>query len=256
MTTDNSISDPSTDNSASNPHRYTIDLPDGRQQVYEADTPEELLTKVNNAHQESVRAMKTRENENADLRRQIQQPESTQPAQQPTSPTATPNTGNGFNNEYYYQLLARDPIGASEYLDHHRYGFNPKDKFTSVDQFAQTRERISESMEVQEFHRRVPDFPATQDAAYAVNNRINQLGMGVSANSLELAWHQLVKEGTVQPIQAVQSSTANPALNPGVPVIPPVVTPGSTSTDPLDATDPYSMPLENLKHQILTGEKR
>lgn len=240
------MSTPEGDTQTPTKHRYTIDLADGKTQTYEADTETELLEKVNGAHQESVRAMKIRERENAQLRNQIDTqpapaaPPTATPAAAPAAPSADPRKQ--FSPDHYYQMLSSDPIAAQDYLDHFRYGFDPREKWKSLDRFEQTNQHLTDSMSVQEFHRRIPDFPATEEAAEALNNRVQQLGMGVSANSLELAWHQLVRDGAVEPSSNEESAEA---------MAPPATESVSRSAGD-DAFDPYNVSMDELRKRIAT----
>jgi len=232
---------------------YTVKAPDGSEQTYTADTEAELLTKVNAAHNELYGAFKTRETENADLRKQnsLLSNRPAPAAPPPTAAAAVPKD-NQFNNAYYYQLLAKDPLDAQEYIDRYRFGgADPKEFLSRAAEYEKTHEQMVQSAQVSEFHRRVPQFPATAPASAALEARVGQLGMGVNANSLELAYYQLENEGAI-----TATAPSSDAVTQTPPAAIPPVDSGQSGSPPVTLDDVEGLTLDQLKERVEAEYRR
>jgi len=115
-----------------------------------------------------------------------------------------PEPTNGFDKDKYYQLLHDDPIRAQNYLDGQRFGV-PADEvpqyFTGMYQKVTAME--GESLAAG-FVNRHQEFPQDTDSAKALTDRVVQLrnmGHPTSAETMELAYQQLVNEGSIKPVE-------------------------------------------------------
>jgi hypothetical protein len=224
-------------NPPAEPKTYTINVGDKTQTYRTSEDGQK-------AHQAAVDAMKQREVENQQLRDQNtaligglhQQP--TQP-QQPTDQAQ-------FEQQQYYSLLSTDPIAAQNYMDKFRFGMSTEELTTKLNNFNQTNEQMQIGLAAQEFHRRVGEqWPATQEASDAVTKRIQELGMDISANSLELAFYQLKNEGSIRAIEQTTETAAETTSRGSN--APPVVTTTDTGELNTNEPDPYHMDMDKLK---------
>lgn len=115
-----------------------------------------------------------------------------------------PEPTNGFDKDKYYQLLHDDPIRAQNYLDGSRFGVPADDVpqyFIGLSQKVTAME--GESLAAG-FVNRHQEFPQDNDSAKALTNRVVQLrnmGHPTSAETMELAYQQLVNEGSIKPME-------------------------------------------------------
>lgn len=230
---------------------YDLQLPDGRTQTYEGDTMEELMGHVNKAHTEAVKALKDREAENATERQKREQAEARLQQIQSSVAGAPPTqSAPAFDREVYYQKLAQDPIEAQNYLDTARFGKPLSDRLQALDRLQASQAQQAQINAVQQFHSRVTDFPATPEAATALQARAQELG-GISAQNLELAHYQLIREGVYKPVEekADEQRGTPPPSTEGE---------GFNHGDQPTGFDPYDEKLstEELREKIIEQERQ
>lgn len=125
-----------------------------------------------------------------------------------------------FNRDHYYQLLNQDPIEAQNYIDRHRFGVdNPVESFNymrqSVDSL--TQQTVAASF----LQQHADDFPAGDaEAAKRLTERVTNLtneGMPFNVRTLNLAYSELIQEGTIKPVEKTQDEVIvpNPSLTGG-----------------------------------------
>ena len=129
-----------------------------------------------------------------------------------TPPTQT----DGFAKDRYYQLLNEDPIAAQNYMDQHRFGVNdPVAAFNGMRQSVDAIQQQAVAAAFSAIHS--DDFPATPEAARALTQRTEQLvgqGFRYGIETVNYAYDQLVREGTIKPLEKVDDAplTPNPSL--------------------------------------------
>jgi hypothetical protein len=110
--------------------------------------------------------------------------------------------GNGFNKDEYYRLLSNDPLAAQTYMDRIRFGVDdPVGFISSLSEKITKFEGQSLGAGFAAAH---PEFPNDDDSAKTMTQRVQQLvssGHPADFNTMELAWHQLVTEEKLKPIQ-------------------------------------------------------
>lgn len=113
---------------------------------------------------------------------------------------------NGFSNDKYFQLLHEDPIGAQNYLDANRFGIpdprNVPEYFTGMYQKVTAMEGNSLAAGFVNKHQ---DFPQDNASAQALTQRVQQLrsqGHPTTLDTMDMAYNQLVLEGTIKPMEA------------------------------------------------------
>lgn len=113
-------------------------------------------------------------------------------------------TPDGFDKDRYYQLLNENPIAAQNYVDSYRFGIGDPEAVPA--RFNEMYEKVT-ALDGQTlaagFVNNHPEFPQDAEAAKALTERVKMLrgaGHPVSPDTMELAWSQLVNEGTVKPI--------------------------------------------------------
>jgi len=182
----------------------TLKLPDGKEQTYEAASEQELLDKIFNAHQSSVTALKDRERQIHDNKAEIERARAEMTRLQMLQKPDVQSDG-GFKTDDYYQMWAdqnRGPDAATDYMLKAKYGISLKELASSAKELKELKETLSAQTAVQGFHARHQDFPATDEASTMIRDRVNQLvsnGFPVHADTIDLAYTQLIREGSITP---------------------------------------------------------
>jgi hypothetical protein len=105
------------------PYKVIIEGQNGAgNQVFEAETPEELQTKFQEAQTHATAKIREQAQELQTVKERLAALESRRTATTPA------NGGNGFSRDKYFQLLYQDPIAAQDYVLGHRIG-QPVDQF-------------------------------------------------------------------------------------------------------------------------------
>jgi hypothetical protein len=143
-------------------------------------------------------------------------------------------------------------------------GFAKKVGYTGADEMIadQThRGEVTQELEnhliMSNFMSRCPDFPNTDEAATAMESVMDRLGwrMG-NVDQMEAAHQLAVKNGLYQPLsQQAQLAAQGVTLAHNRPVAPPPPPPGNTVNFQTGNTDPWSMPTDELRKQILSGQQ-
>ena len=119
-----------------------------------------------------------------------------------------PESSNGFAKDKYYQLLNEDPLEAQNYLDAYRFGISDPDQVPQ--RFNQMYEKISQldgANLAASFANAHPEFPSDTESANKLTERVrilNGMGHPADVHTLDLAWQQLLTEGTVKALEKEQ----------------------------------------------------
>lgn len=126
-------------------------------------------------------------------------------------------TGDGFQKDRYYQLLNEDPIAAQNYVDQYRFGVqDPVAAFNGMRQSVDAIQQQAVAAAFSAIH--AEDFPATPEAARELTRRTEQLvnqGFRYGIETVNYAYDQLVKEGTIKPLEQEEDAPnpPNPSLS-------------------------------------------
>src|SRR5271166_915910 len=123
-----------------------------------------------------------------------------------------------FDAQKYYKLLNEDPMAANDYWFEQRFQMSP-DQVTSQFQYMNsavsnlTQQSVTAAFVAQHSD----DFPASAEAARAMNVRMTQLvnsGIPFNLDTMNYAYSALVTEGVVKPNEAPEKKEeANPQLS-------------------------------------------
>ncbi len=179
-------------------------------QVYKGDTPQDLLNKLAAAQEEATRTIRSRESENAEMRQRLASLEAeAQQRRVPESPDQTKN------NEYY-QTWSSNPNKATTMALANELGI-PADQLVPALKKSMASSAITSASS--EFLARCQDFPETPENANLIRQGIEaRYGANpnaLTADNLELVYHDLVRNGKIQP-KVMQSSAVN---EPNVPFV-------------------------------------
>lgn len=208
-------------------------------EVYKASTPEELLTKLASSKEEATRTIRARESEMAELRSKIADLETKIPAPQPSLDET--------KRAKYYDTWANDPDEATRQQLASLLGI-PKDRVIDVMKAAITSSVVSKAAD--EFVMRCPDYPNSQQSAEimkdALARRFGQTIESASADNMEIVYHQLVRDGMLNP----QPMPVTGITQPNTPL--PNLRGGSAPPNPVTdiMATAQSMPLDQLKAVI------
>lgn len=190
--------------------KKVLKLPDGKEQVYEAATEQELLNKVFEAHQSGVNALKNREEQIFDNKSAIAAKDAEIARLQEPKP-APPQTGSMV--EEYYRIWAdpaRGPSQADDFSMKRQYGVTMKDLVEGYNKVTNLAKTVDSGNAVQQFHGRHQDFPATPEAGRLLNERANQFvqsGHPLDVETLSMAYEQLVREGAIERVKPAEAET-------------------------------------------------
>ena len=209
-------------------------------QVYKADTPQDLLNKLAAAQEEATRTIRAREGEMADLRNQMAELKAQIP------PPPPPSADQDKLNEYY-KTWSSNPNKATTMALAQEMGI-PEDRLVPMLKTAIEGQAVNTASS--EFLARCPDFPETSENAQLIRQGILQRYGGnagaMTADNLELVYHDLVRNGRITPNSMQPTGFAQP----NVPI--PNLRGGSAPPSPVNdiMAQAHEMPIDDLKRVI------
>lgn len=208
---------------------------------YVGTTPQELLDKLVQGKTEASKAIKAERDRNAELQAQISM-------LQQQIPQASPSDADKQRKiQDRYKTWSENPTEATKQDLADLLGV-PVERVVDV-----MREAIGSSVvnkAADEFLARCPDFPQTPQTASLMRDELSRrygtTPDAASADNLELVYHQLVREGRIQP----QAMAPSALMNANTPI--PNLRGGSAPPNPVNdlIAQARTMPLEQLK-QVL-----
>ncbi len=173
----------------------------GTPQVFKGNTPQELLDQMVRAQAEGTRTI-------AETRQQVKQLEAELAAARQVQ--APPPTPGAKNNDEYFKTWAENPNQALKRQLAEEFGL-PEDKV--IPMLKRGLETSVVNAAAEEFISRCQDFPQSPQSAELMRNKVAQrFGVtadAANADNLELAYHELVREGKLVPNQIPTSGILN-----------------------------------------------
>lgn len=103
-----------------------------------------------------------------------------------------------WSDEEFFKTMAKDPRAAlTQYLQDY---FDTDDPRSMVDTSYSVATQVSDRIAVADFMTSNPDFPASNESAALVIKRLEADKADLTALNLEVAYRQLVREGTLAPL--------------------------------------------------------
>ena len=216
-----------------------VSIPDSPQK-FTAKTPQEMLDKLVAAQTEATRTIASERSQRAALEGQVNELKSRIPAP-PDAAAADAELQEQFNR------WAKNPTEATRHDLAKLLGVAP-DRVVDVMKEAIGNSVVNKAAD--EFLVRCPDFPQTPQTAALIKNalaaRYGSTMEAATADNLEIVYHQLVREGQIQP----QSPPPTGLINANIPI--PNLRGPSAPPNPVNdiMRQAYTMPLEQLKEVI------
>ena len=176
--------------------------------VIKAENAEEALKVAAKMIEDNSRAYRETKSSLDSVQSQMQS------LQQQIEQQRKPADMNAFQKDEYYKLLNDDPIEAQNYLDAHRFGIsNPSQVPQRFNEMYEKISVLDGQTLAASFTNNHPEFPSDPEAAKALTDRIKVLqlqGHPTDMHTMDIAWNQLVNEGTVKPIETQQQQDELP----------------------------------------------
>jgi hypothetical protein len=194
--------------------RREIDLGDGSgKQVFEADTPEELIDKLTKAQENATRKIRQ-------LNRQVKAT-----ARKPQQPAAQPKQPRVLSADEQFQLateIQTNPLAAFDKLFEATTGFKPDEFRAHMGEFEQIKAERDAQVAVQGFlNDHATDYFPTPRNYQAIQNFLDSNGLPLTSENLEYAFDELTTSGLLeqrpaapQPAPSAQSRIEKPAPEP------------------------------------------
>lgn len=217
----------------------TLELNLSTGEVYKGATYEDIAKTLATGKEEATRTIRAREAELAEMRNRVSTLESQVPKAQPDA--------SAVKDAAYYETWAKDPAEATRMQLAEMLGI-PKENV--VDVLKSVVENGVVTKAADEFIMRNPEFPQSQESAAlmkdALKQRFGQTINNTTADNLELVYHQLRREGRLQPRQMTAQSIVSPNQ------VMPNLRGGGAPPNPVNdvMAQAQSMPLDDLKKVI------
>lgn len=211
----------------------------GTPQKFTGATPQEVLDQLVNAQTHATRTIAEERAKRAELESQVAELQRRIPEPQPSADQA--------KIQERYNLWAKNPTEATKQDLADMLGVSP-DRVVDVMKEAIGASTVNRAAD--EFTMRCPDFPQTPQNAVMMRDalaaKFGKTIEAATADNLEIVYHQLVREGRIQP----NTLPVNNLVNPTAPL--PNLRGGSAPPDAeLDIRRrAYTMPLNELKAVI------
>lgn len=202
-------------------------------QVYRGSTPQDVLNALVKAQEEASRTIKARETEMGQLREKVGELEAKIPP--------PPQDPHKAQNEQFFAQLAEKPTEAIINTFADKMGI-PPDQL--VPMLQKTIRGYAASSGAEEFMSRVPEYPRTPEAGQMMKDALGN--REPTADNLELAYHQLRREGRIQPAYVPPTQIMNP--NQPMPVLRGSAVPPTQAMDAIAKAQ--TMDLNQLKQVI------
>lgn len=219
------------------PAKPSITLPTG--QTYTGESWEEVAQRVADAQTEASRTIQDRERQIYELRQTQAQPKAESKV-------------NAFDPNKFYEKLGSGTVeGISEalnYADKYRYGIDG-DPAEAVRYAYNMTRRMADQQAVAVFHQNVPEYPQSDsNAAALMTKRLNDEGLPITATTLEATFRQLVREGTIKPIEVQHDDTPPRSRGERAPTV--------DRKNKGDITDDFINSFENMSLEEMDKELR
>jgi hypothetical protein len=180
-------------------------------------------------------------------RLQAQQPQPMQPTAQPTEQTASGSLADDLAARQADALAKQ--FGFSDRTELMQWGETVNQKMATIQQF----EREKQAME---FFTKVPDFPGTPEAISAVAQVVDSMGLPETAEAMQMAHAFAVSRGMYEPLslQAQQAANGGTAQQITRQSPPPLLKTGNPEVSQGGETDPWKMPLADLRKMAIQQE--
>lgn len=221
------------------PQELEYKFPDGS--VVKGKDEKELLEKAAKRYDDLQKHARQVEGENAQLRQAAPAPTAT-----PSSPAvATP----GFDSQKYWALMNENPQQATLYAVASAFGVDPSTYINTTVGAVQIAQSMSEQAIAAQFHAAVPGFPATEAAAEALAEKMEQMGVPQGGANLTnmLAAHALCLQEKKYELEGQPPAEPN---SPNVPQPPPML------NQPAAAIAGNAPNLEEIANQMKPSDLR
>jgi len=211
-----------------------VKLEDG--EVYRG-TPDQVIEQLKKGKEETNRFAKAQTQELTSIRKLIE--ERGVGDRKPDQPA-------GMKDEEWYRLLATDrrkalEIGMAEIL-----GVDPKELAPTLQSIKETLGGFTENAEIARFYGSVGlEEPLGQETSALILDRIKADGLEPNANSYELAYSRLQREGKIKREEPPAKGGRRPPPN----------LRGTGTDTTVSAEDAWTMPIEKLRKQAGIGQE-
>ena len=201
----------------------SITLGDGS--TYEAATPEELLQKVAQAKVDTSTAMRSREDENKELRRQNKEA-----AEAARAPKHTETTG--FDNSAFLDQIDKDGSAAVVSGLEHHLGLEPGEFKEQFNRQGTAAEEFIQNSHMQAFFARCQDYPGGDESAKLICDLLDSSNRKYTADNMESAFRELEREGKIKALDIKGKGAETTKTGPNPP--PQLTTTGGGAGSPMD----------------------